>query len=180
MKRSTLFVPTMLATALLAACGSGGSNYGMVQSNPPPPTPPPPVSTEPCSGTMTTDCTVAPNQSEPVLAMTGGRTSDHALIKQGNGTLSLDSGTFVFGGGTQLQEGYLWVNFDVTLQSNVSVAANTTLGIFGSVVGDVAVDDGANAYLWGSVTGNVDNAGFLIADLPTGTEVGVSGSGYSA
>jgi uncharacterized protein with beta-barrel porin domain len=169
MKRLTLScAPTLLATALLAACGGGGSDYGMVQSNPPPsnPPPPPPVSAEPCSGTMTTDCVVAPTQAEPALTMTDGRTSDHALVKQGDGTLSLESGTFAFSGGSRVEEGYLSLSGGATLRSHVDVAANAGLGNFGTIEGNVAVAEGAFAYLYGTVVGNVTNAGEVLADVP--------------
>lgn len=168
MKRPTLrCVPTLLGTALLAACGGGGGGgYGMVQSNPPPtnPPPPPPVSTEPCSGTMTTDCVVAPTQAEPALRMTAGRDSDHALIKQGDGELVLNSGTYRFAAGTEVQTGYLTVQSDATLQSNVAVATDSALIVFGNVAGDVAIAERGNAYLYDTITGNVTNAGFLAAD----------------
>lgn len=164
MKRSLLFVPTMLATALLAACGGGGgSNYGMVVSNPPP-TPPPPVATGPCSQTpMTTDCVVAPNQSESPLVMTDGRTSEHKLIKRGDGTLYLEDGTYTFDGGTALTEGYMLVNDDAVLDSNVAVYTNTSLSVLGEVIGDVAIANNGSLGLFGTVTGNVTNAGYLYA-----------------
>lgn len=169
MKRSTfLLVPTLLATALLAACGGGGSSYGMVQSNPPPTPPPPtppPVSVEPCSQmTHTSDCVVAPNQSEPALMMSGGRTSNYALIKQGNGSLQLNDGMFVFAAGTQIQAGYLTLMEPATLDSDVSVALDSALIVYGTVTGNIDIHDGGGSYLYGSVTGNLTNSGFLTAD----------------
>ncbi|MCC8362912.1 autotransporter domain-containing protein [Lysobacter sp. A6] len=161
-------VPTLLATALLAACGGGSSDYGMVRSNPPPPAPPPPVSTEPCSGTMTTDCTVAPTQAEPVLEMTDGRTSAHALIKQGDGTLSLGTGTFAFAGGTDVQAGGLVINYDAVLASNLAIAADSGVSVIGAIEGHVDVAENGNLYLYGTITGNVANAGFLSADTVDG------------
>ncbi|NUS59699.1 MAG: autotransporter domain-containing protein, partial [Lysobacter sp.] len=158
------FVPTMLATALLAACGSGGSDYGMVQSNPPPAPPPtpPPAATEPCSQTpMATDCTVSPTGAEPTLVMTDGRTSDHKLIKGGEGSLSLETGTFSFAGGTDVTAGVLFVNSEAVLDSEVAVSADAGIYITGDVIGNVDVAANGNAYFYGTITGNVTNAGYF-------------------
>lgn len=171
-------MPTALAllvsACLLSACGGGGGVNGMVRGesvDPPPPPPPVGESAEPCPAPITADCVVdlqvhggqSGNQD-----LTGGRESDHALIKRGGGELTLisESGTFGppvvdyrFSGGTTVEAGTLRVASSASLHSDVAVQTAGTLNVQGTVTGDVTND--GNLFLWDVVAGDVSNHGVL-------------------
>jgi uncharacterized protein with beta-barrel porin domain len=167
-------IPTVLAlalsTCLLGACGGGGSNSMIrAESLPPsPPLPPPPTSPdEACPAGASSNCTVD-IPSGISMDMTGGRQSDHALIKQGDGELSLTresnhSGPPVvdyrFSGGTTIEGGGLRVTSSATLHSDVLVQAAAGLSVFGTVTG--AVTNHGGLLLWDAVVGDVSNDGLL-------------------
>lgn len=157
-----------LSTCVLTACGGGGGN-GMIRadaaSDPPPPSPPPPPA-EACPTPVTADCMVDTSGSRD---MTGGRTSDHALIKRGTGQLTLASHSsndnlpptvdFRFGGGTTVEDGALRVWSNATLHSNVVVQAAGTLQSFGTITGNL--DNHGYTLLWNKMVGDVANNGVL-------------------
>src|SRR5688572_13148853 len=156
-------IPALLATALLAACGGGGGG-GMVQPDrsvqvvtPPPPPPPP----ELCLGTLASDCFV--ETSGETALMHDGRTSDHALIKQGVGRLRLETGVFRFDGGTRVDSGALVVSQGAQLVSDTLVQPGAELHVWGELVGDV--DNRGFTTLVLSVDGNFVNRGELYLDV---------------
>lgn len=175
-------LPTILALAisscLLAACGGGGGG-GMVRSeatNPPPP--PPPPQTGACPSPITADCVV--DVASGSEQMTGGRDSDHALVKRGDGELDLLSQPnmysgpptveFRFGGGTTVEAGILYVGPSASLNSDVVVQGAGYFDLLGDMTGS-ATNHG-NMLLWGTVTGNVVNDGTLTPGEPPARIVG--------
>jgi uncharacterized protein with beta-barrel porin domain len=101
--------------------------------------------------------------------MTGGRSSDHALIKRGEGQLTLASHSsnddlpptvdFRFGGGTTIENGGLRVWSNATLHSNVVVQTTGTLQSFGTITG--SLDNHGYTLMWDKVVGDVANDGVL-------------------
>ncbi|HKT42705.1 MAG TPA: autotransporter domain-containing protein [Rhodanobacteraceae bacterium] len=156
-----------IASGLLAACGGGGSVRAVTPASAPPDPPPPPSSApaEPCPSPVTADCTVDVPQDQD---MTGGRQSDHALIKRGDGRLTLISRSNTFGppvvdyrfsGGTTVEAGALRVASSASLHSNVTVQAAGSLTLDGDMTGDVT--NHGNALIRGTVSGNAFNDGAL-------------------
>ncbi|MBS0433213.1 MAG: autotransporter outer membrane beta-barrel domain-containing protein [Proteobacteria bacterium] len=166
---SPLVLALALSTCLLAACGGGGGN-GMVQPDVAPPPPPPNggSSAEPCPNPVTEDCVVNWDQSgDAAKEMTGGRQSDYALIKQGDGTLELgvpqgnaaNPTDFRFGGGTTVESGYIDVNPGANLVSDVIIQSSAALTVTGTVTG--SVENQGMLYLSDTITGDVINDGAL-------------------
>jgi uncharacterized protein with beta-barrel porin domain len=166
---SVLFVA--IANCLLAGCGGGGSNVRAVPESAPPDPPPPPSSApaEPCPSPVTADCMADVPSSAGNQDMTGGRSSDHALIKRGEGQLTLASHSsnddlpptvdFRFGGGTTIENGGLRVWSNATLHSNVVVQTTGTLQSFGTITG--SLDNHGYTLMWDKVVGDVANDGVL-------------------
>lgn len=162
MKPGTL-LPTALSlaisTCLLAACGGGGG--AMVRAEAPPPPPPAAPAGEPCPAPITGDCTVdVPSDATTTAKMTGGRQSDFALIKVGGNGLVL-AGTsgeeqkYRFGGGTTVEAGWIDVNSNANLVSDVTVQESAALNLHGSLSGNLTNFE--SAYIYGEVTGDVAN-----------------------
>lgn len=159
-----------LSTCVLTACGGGGSN-GMVRVDTASVPPPPPSSApaEPCPSPVTADCVADVPSSVGNQDMTGGRSSDHALIKRGASQLTLASHSsndnlpptvdFRFGGGTTIEDGNLRVWSNATLHSNVVVQAAGTLQSFGTITG--SLDNHGYTLVWDKVVGDVVNDGVL-------------------
>lgn len=156
-----------LSGCLLAACGGGGGAMVRAETVLPPPPPPPAASSEPCPAPVTADCVVDVPGSQD---MTGGRQSDHKLIKRGEGTLTLafqssnDSTSppivdFRFGGGATIEDGSLRVFPNATLHSNVIVMTTGGLTLFGTMTGN-ATNHGF-LLLLDKVIGDVVNDGVL-------------------
>lgn len=169
--------PTVLllsiSTCLLAACGGGG---GAVRADTPPPSlAPPPV---PCSPPLTADCVVADVAGATDQQMTGGRQSDHRLIKRGGGTLTLISQPNTFGppvvdyrfsGGTTIEDGRLRVASSASLHSDVLVQTGGRLELFGTMTGNATNHGGM--YLWDTVVGDVTNDGVLTPGAYNGNDL---------
>jgi hypothetical protein len=151
-------IPALLSTALLAACGGGGRG-GLVQSPPPSTvavntrTPVGPEA-EPCQPPASTDCV---SNVASYAYMWNGRTSDYALDKRGEGSLTLQDGTFHFDGGTTVEAGRLVVNTVARLESDTRVQTGGTLEIYGTLAGDI--DNRGTTKQGGTVEGNVANRG---------------------
>lgn len=137
--RNALFAACSTGLLLLTACGGGGG--GMVRSDPPPttaPTPPPPTaSSEMCPEPLTADCVADVPATSPTNYLTDGRQSSYALIKRGDGELSLEEGDFRFSGGTSIEDGVLRLGAMGVLQSDITVQTAGRLELFGSVSGHV-------------------------------------------
>lgn len=165
-------VPSALAVALLAACGGSGGGSGMVRSDPPvesrqpPPPPPPPPAPIGCTGPQSADCVVDVPANYFGHPADGGRDSDYALVKIGEGGAALRNGVYRFGGGTRIEAGVLEVAGDAILQSDVANAAR--LSVVGEVRGDL-INHGA-AWLSGTIDGHVSNLGRFTVDASDGTE----------
>jgi uncharacterized protein with beta-barrel porin domain len=167
-------MPTALALALsaclLTACGGGGGGVnGMVRSESVDPPVPPPVGAlaESCPPPVTADCTVDLSSADSE-EITGGRQSDHALTKRGDGELTLISRPETFGppavdyrfsAGTTIEAGSLRVASSANLHSDVAVQTAGILEVEGTLTGNVA-NDGA-VFLWDVVVGDVSNNGVL-------------------
>src|SRR6185312_6338932 len=161
-----------LSTCLLTACGGSAMVRSQVApASLPPPSPPAPPTppAEPCPSPVTTDC-VADVPFAESQDLTGGRQSDHALIKRGDGELNLvfrsrnDSTAppivdFRFGGGTIVEAGSLRVFPNASLHSNITVQAGGQLTLAGATTGNLA--NHGNTVLEDTVTGNVVNDGVL-------------------
>lgn len=167
---SVLFVA--IANCLFAGCGGGGSSVRAVPASAPPDPPPPPPSSapaEPCPAPVTADCVADVPSSTGDQDMTGGRSSDHALIKRGDGQLTLASHSsnddfpptvdFRFGAGTTIEDGRLRVWSNATLHSNVVVQATGALQSFGTTTGNL--DNHGYTLMWDKVVGDVANDGVL-------------------
>lgn len=166
-------LPSALALAisasLLVACGGGGGMVRAEAASDPPPPPPPSAPAEPCPSPVTADCVADVPSSVGNQDMTGGRSSDHALIKRGDGQLTLASHSsndnfpptvdFRFGGGTTIEGGGLRVWSNATLHSNVVVQAAGTVQAFGAITGNL--DNHGYTLLWDKVVGDVTNDGIL-------------------
>ncbi|HKV64974.1 MAG TPA: autotransporter domain-containing protein [Rhodanobacteraceae bacterium] len=202
---SILFVA--IANGLLAGCGGGGSSVRAVPESAPPDPPPPPSSApaEPCPPPVTGDCVADVPSSAGNQDMTGGRSSDHALIKRGDGQLTLASHSsnddlpptvdFRFGGGTTIENGALRVWSNATLHSDVVVQTAGTLQSFGTITG--SLDNHGYTLMWDKVVGDVANDGVLepgssiygdvvparvegnLRQTPNGTLIAVIGVGAS-
>lgn len=167
--------PTALAFAisacLLGGCG-GGSNVRTESAITPAGDLPPPPQAGACPSPITADCVVevaSGNQQ-----MTGGRDSDHALVKRGDGELDLLSRPdqyagpatveFRFGGGTTVEAGILYIGASASLHSDVVVQGPGYFDLLGDMTGS-ATNHG-DMLLWGTVTGNVINDGTLTPGDP--------------
>ncbi len=162
-----------LSSVLLTACGGGSTVHPAVvaqseppPSPPPPPPPPPPIpAAEACPAPITSDCVVDISVNQD---MTGGRQSDFALTKRGDGDLKLirESNSFDppavdfrFDGGTTVEGGYLMVESSATLHSNVVVQAIGTLFLYGTMTG--SLENHGRTILWDKVIGDVTNDAVL-------------------
>lgn len=201
---SVLFVA--IANGLLAGCGGGGSSVRAVpESVPPDPPPPSSAPAEPCPAPVTADCVADVPSSVGDQGMTGGRSSDHALIKRGDGRLTLSGHSsyddlpptvdFRFDGGTTIEDGWLSVSSNATLHSNVVVQATGALESLGTITGNL--DNHGHTLIWNKVVGNAVNDGVLepgssiygdavparvegdLRQTPNGTLVAVIGVGAS-
>lgn len=176
-----------LSTCALTACGGGGGSMVRATSSdptstspPPPPPPPPPVAeTGPCPSPVTADCVIDVPSSNSYEQMTGGRSSDYTLVKQGDGDLWLGdvrgrvggnpTGTFRFGGGTTVEGGSLTVWNEAILDSNVTVQTTGALAVLGTVTGNL--DNHGNTFLSGSIVKDVINDGVLKPGASAGTVI---------
>jgi hypothetical protein len=100
--------------------------------------------------------------------MTGGRQSDYALIKQGDGELALvdqanTSGgpvaDYRFSGGTTIEAGSIKVESSAGLHSDVDVQPDGQLALYGGLTGNVS--NNGSMLLFDTIAGDVVNAGTL-------------------
>lgn len=161
-------LPATLLLAVSAGSLSGCGGGSMVRADVPAPVPasvPPPAPTGPCPSPVTADCVADVSADQE---MTGGRQSDYALVKRGDGKLSLISQPDTFGppvvdfrfsGGTSVENGTLRVASSASLHSNVVVQSSGRLELFGGMAGN-ATNHG-EMLLLDTVVGNVVNDGIL-------------------
>ena len=154
----------VISSCLLSGCGGGST----VRSDTTVATPTP-ISTsgssDLCPSPVLADCTADISLDQE---MTGGRQSDHALIKRGSGKLTLISQPNTFGppvvdfrfsGGTTVENGTLRVASSASLHSSVVVQASGRLELFGGMTGN-ATNHGA-MLLSDMMVGNVVNDGIF-------------------